>query len=446
MSLNEAQYNNIPKSSKVFISYSHDSPQHKRCVLRLSNRLRSEGIDCNIDQYETSPPEGWFRWMINQIEEADFVLIVCTENYEKRFKGKDEVGTGMGAKWEGAIITQELYYSEANNKCIPIVFSPEDSEYIPSILKSATYYVLNMEEINDETYDELYIRLTYQKLVLKPEIGKLRPITPKYCSSSASTQKKKGEIIESHQKPMIGELRKITTEPQIHDIPKTFTNPLTGMEFVLIPSGKFMMGSMEVAIGKPVHKVTIQNSFYMGIYPVTQKQWTVVMHNNPSHFKGNDLPVEHVSWNDAQEFIIKLNENEGTDKYRLPSEAEWEYACRSGEQTKYHFGDDESELSHYAWYSRNSRDTTHPVAQKMPNSWGLYDMHGNIWEWVQDSDRSNYVGAPSDGSAWEDGDNSVRIVRGGYYGSGDFVCQSAFAELAAAKYGFSTGFRVLREM
>lgn len=445
-SLNETQYNNVPKSSRVFISYSHDSNKHKENVFRLSERLCKEGIDCNIDQYETSPPEGWFQWMINQIEEADFVLIVCTENYEKRFKGKDEVGKGRGVKWEGSIITQELYYSEANNKCIPIVFSPEDSEYIPSILKSATYYVLNIEEINDETYDELYARLTDQKFVIKSEIGELRPITPKYCLSSINTQKKEVEIAESNQKPVIGELRKITTESQILDIPKTFTSSSTGMEFVLIPSGEFMMGSMEVAAGKPIHKVTIKNSFYMGIYPVTQKQWTVVMNNNPSHFKGNDLPVEHVSWNDAQEFIKKLNENESTDKYRLPSEAEWEYACRSGTQTKYYFGNDESELRNYAWYYRNSGDRTHPVAQKMPNPWGLYDMHGNILEWVQDSDRSNYVGAPSDGSAWEDGDGSARVVRGGNYRSGDFVCQSAYAELAAAEYGFSTGFRVLREM
>jgi hypothetical protein len=222
--LNENQYNNVPKRSRVFISYSHDSNKHKENVFRLSERLCNEGIDCNIDQYETSPPEGWFQWMINQIEEADFVLIVCTKNYEKRFKGKDEIGKGRGVKWEGAIITQELYYSEANNKCIPIVFSPEDSEYIPSILKSATYYVLNMEEINDETYDELYARLTYQKLVIKPDIGELRLITPKYCSSSVSTQKKEGEIAESNHKPVIGELRKITPEPQSSKIHETFTS------------------------------------------------------------------------------------------------------------------------------------------------------------------------------------------------------------------------------
>ncbi len=223
--LNETQYDNVPNSPRVFISYSHDSNKHKENVFRLSEHLRREGVDCNIDQYETSPLEGWIQWMINQIEEADFVLIVCTENYEKRFKGKDEIGKGRGVKWEGAIITQELYYSEANNKCIPIVFSPEDSEYIPSILKSATYYVLNMEEINDETYDELYARLTYQKLVIKPDIGELRLITPKYCSSSVSTQKEEGEIAESNQKPVIGELRTITTKSQSPKIHETFTSP-----------------------------------------------------------------------------------------------------------------------------------------------------------------------------------------------------------------------------
>jgi hypothetical protein len=179
---------NVPKSSRVFISYSHDSLKHKECVLQLSNRLRSEGIDCNIDQYETSPPEGWFRWMVNQIEEADFVLIVCTENYEKRFKGKDEAGKGRGTNWEGAIITQELYLGEANNKCIPIVFSPESSKYIPPILKSVTYYVLNEEEIYDD-YDELYGRLTNQKLVIKPNVGKLRHLKSRNFPPSVSIQK-----------------------------------------------------------------------------------------------------------------------------------------------------------------------------------------------------------------------------------------------------------------
>uniref|UniRef100_UPI0032E3BE80 caspase, EACC1-associated type n=1 Tax=Methanosarcina sp. UBA5 TaxID=1915593 RepID=UPI0032E3BE80 len=143
------------------------------------------------------------------------------------------------------------------------------------------------------------------------------------------------------------------------EIPKTFFSPSTEMEFVLIPAGSFSMGSPSNEDGRyegedPIHKVTIKNPFYLGKYPVTQRQWVAVMGNNLSYFKGDNLPVKSVSWNDVQEFIARLNEMEGTDKYRLPSEAEWEYACRAGTTTRYSFGDDESKLGDYAWYSNNS--------------------------------------------------------------------------------------------
>ncbi len=194
-----------------------------------------------------------------------------------------------------------------------------------------------------------------------------------------------------------------------------FTNSI-GMEFLLIDAGEFDMGSQSSEKGiqtneEPVHCVKISKAFCMSKYVVTQKQWQDIMGNNPSYFKGNNLPVESVSWSDVQEFIRKLNEKEGTDKYRLPSEAEWEYAARAGTTTKYSFGDDESKFGDYAWYVSNSGDKTHEVGQKKPNPWGLYDMHGNVLEWVQDKWHSNYNGAPTDGSAWE-GDG-YRVIRGG---------------------------------
>ncbi len=168
-------------------------------------------------------------------------------------------------------------------------------------------------------------------------------------------------------------------------IPKTYTNTIR-MKFALIPAGEFMMGSEEYDEEKPVHKVTINKPFYLGIYPVTQREWEAVMGNSPSNFKGDDLPVEHVSWDDVQEFIKKLNEKEGTDKYRLPSEAEWEYAARAGTTTRYSFGDDKSKLSDYAWYSTEMpfwhSSKTPEVGQKKPNPWGLCDMPGNVYEWV----------------------------------------------------------------
>jgi formylglycine-generating enzyme required for sulfatase activity len=171
-------------------------------------------------------------------------------------------------------------------------------------------------------------------------------------------------------------------------IPLTYNNSID-MGFVQIPAGDFDMGSPSNEEGRwdnegPVHQVNISKAFYMSKYEVTQKQWRDVMGSSPSYFKGDDLPVESVSWNDVQDFIKKLNEKEGGNKYRLPSEAEWEYAARAGTATRYSFGDDESKLGDYAWYMVNSGDKTHDVGQKKPNPWGLYDMHGNVWEWVQD--------------------------------------------------------------
>lgn len=211
------------------------------------------------------------------------------------------------------------------------------------------------------------------------------------------------------------------------DIPETYTNSI-GMEFVLIPAGEFMMGSDNGHnTAKPTHEVTIGNDFYLGKYEVTQGQWVEVMGNNPYKFKSNDTPVFAVSWNEAHEFINKLNAIEGTNKYRLPSEAEWEYACRAGTTTNYSFGDDKLKLSEYAWWAINSGDErppVHAVGQKKPNPLGLYDMYGNLFEWVQDEWNPNYYGAPTDGSSWEDGSSSYRVIRGGAFNNFYDMCNS----------------------
>jgi formylglycine-generating enzyme required for sulfatase activity len=214
-----------------------------------------------------------------------------------------------------------------------------------------------------------------------------------------------------------------------------------GMKFTLIPAGEFYMGSEEYDDEKPVHKVKINNPFYLGTYPVTQREWKAVMRRNPSDFKGDNLPVEGVSWDDVQKFIKKLNEKEGTDKYRLPSEVEWEYACRAGTSTRYSFGDDESKLGNYAWYDDNSEDETHPVGQKKPNPWGLYDMHGNVWEWVQEKWYDDY-----DGALWESGDGAFRVVRGGSWHDGAGGCRSAYRAPGTPRdRHFDLGFRLLQE-
>jgi hypothetical protein len=229
--------------------------------------------------------------------------------------------------------------------------------------------------------------------------------------------------------------------------------PSTDFTNTIGPAGEFDMGSPPDEEDRdsdegPVHHVHIGKAFYMCKYEVTQKQWHEIMGDDPSYFKGDDLPVEKVSWDDVQEFIKKLNEKEGTDKYRLPSEAEWEYACRAGTTTRHSFGDDESNLGNYGWYVDNSDLTTHQAGLKLSNPRGLYDMHGNVYEWVQDERHSNYDGAPTDGSAWESGYYGAnRVLRGGSWNRGAWRCRSANrGRLDPRSRVNYLGFRILKEV
>jgi formylglycine-generating enzyme required for sulfatase activity len=200
-------------------------------------------------------------------------------------------------------------------------------------------------------------------------------------------------------------------------IPKTWRNSIN-MEFVLIPAGEFMMGSPDTVqqawdSEKPVHRVTISKPFYMGKYEVTQSQWQAVMGDNPSQFEGANRPVESVSWEDVQTFIRTLNQKAGYEACRLPTEAQWEYAARAGSTTIYHFSDDPAHLGDHAWYEENAGGYTHSVGQKKPNAWGLYDMHGNVHEWVQDwYHKTYYQNSPTvDPQGLDTGVG--RVVRGG---------------------------------
>lgn len=215
------------------------------------------------------------------------------------------------------------------------------------------------------------------------------------------------------------------------------------LELVDIPAGSFSMGSDEREAEKPIHKVNLK-AFKIGKYAITQKQYQSVMGNNPSNFKGDNLPVEKVSLDNAIAFCKKLS-GMVEKTIKLPSEAQWEYACRAGSTGKYCFGDDVNQLEKYAWYDKNSGSKTHPVREKLANSWGLHDMHGNIWEWCEDVWHENYNGAPTDGTAWlNGGEQTKRSLRGGswyYYVVG---CRSADRDgYLGDKRGSNIGFRVV---
>jgi len=224
----------------------------------------------------------------------------------------------------------------------------------------------------------------------------------------------------------------------------TFMNSI-GMVFVLIPAGEFMMGSNDGEYDeRPVHQVRISQPFYLGKYEVTQEQWQAVMGRNPSRFTGAPtLPVEQVSWEEVQTFVRALNAREGGTAYRLPTEAEWEYAARAGSTTTYSFGSKASKLGDYAWYGDNAGGRTHPVGQRKPNAWGLYDMHGNVWEWVQDWYGPYEVDEVTDppGPATD----SYRIYRGGGWGTFAGNCRSSERNFDMPDTRLAgLGFRLLR--
>ncbi len=263
-------------------------------------------------------------------------------------------------------------------------------------------------------------------------------------SGLGSTTKPKQDLLSEPVVP------KTQPEKIIPKTAKTITNSL-GMKFVLIPAGTFMMGSPSDEPDRnrdeDQHKVTISKPFFMQTTEVTQGQWRAIMGNNPSYFDkcGDDCPVEYISWDDCQEFIRKLNQTDGTNKYRLPTEAQWEYACRAETQTAFSFGRCLSGTqanyrgTNYPMRGcakgQQDRERTVVVGSFKPNAWGLHDMHGNAWEWCQDSwdyqYPSGHVTDPQGPSGGSD-----RVLRGGSWLNKDMSCRSACRDAKASDYSY----------
>ncbi|MCL1907778.1 MAG: formylglycine-generating enzyme family protein [Holophagaceae bacterium] len=235
-----------------------------------------------------------------------------------------------------------------------------------------------------------------------------------------------------------------------------FSNSV-GMNLVGVPVGKFMMGSIEDASQMPVHEVSFAKPFLIASTVVTQQQWKAVMGTEPwigedlkSVQLGADRPAVNMLFEDAREFCRKLSALEGKN-YRLPSEAEWEYAARAGSKGRWFFGDNTELLVQYAWYDTNSKSLgyvgAHPVAQLKPNAYGLYDVYGNVWEFCEDIWQGNYNGAPADGSVWALGEpDSDRVMRGGsHYSTPERANSTVRYNVVLDKPYENVGFRVVRE-
>lgn len=232
-------------------------------------------------------------------------------------------------------------------------------------------------------------------------------------------------------------------------------------EFVPITPGKgkfpesFEMGTEKGGRDneRPQHKVTFKYSFAIAKYEVTQELYQVVMGKNPAEFQGLRNGMDRVTWNDAMEFCDKATQLlraqkliDKNDRIRLPSEAEWEYCCRAGTTTAWSFGDDVKELGKYSWFKENSPGVDPPVGKKLPNAWGLYDMHGYVWEWCRDVWHDDYKDAPSDGGARTKGESKQRVLRGGAYPDTPEMQRSAYRHHADANFkSGAIGFRCIKE-
>ena len=278
-------------------------------------------------------------------------------------------------------------------------------------------------EYNGKTY-------TQDELSLSGDIGKV---------ISGSNKKIYWDVLKDFPKGLVGDI------DWFLDVGgKIYKDPVTGMEFVFVKGGCYQMGSNSGGSDdeKPVHEVCVDD-FYIGKYEVTQGEWQKVMGNNPSHFKqcGSDCPVENVSWNEIIDFIRKLN-GRSSLTFRLPTEAEWEYAAKGGENHTY---SGSNNVDAVAWYDKNSGGKTHRVGTKQANGFGLYDMSGNVWEWVEDIySRSAYSQHQRNNPIYT-GSGSFRVFRGGDWGSVPVLVRSAGRlSFSPGNWSYGIGFRLSR--
>ena len=235
---------------------------------------------------------------------------------------------------------------------------------------------------------------------------------------------------------------------------ETFQECASCPVMVVVPAGEFMMGSDDVLIEKPRHKVMIAEPFSVGRFEVTFDEWDACVAHGacgylPASGEGwgrGRQPVINVSWDDTRDYLAWLSKQSGKT-YRLLSEAEWEYAVRATTTTHYSFGHEDAKLKEHGWYSENSNSRPHLVGEKKPNGFGIHDMYGNVWEWCEDNWLPNYQGAPNDGSAWQGGDAFTRVMRGGSWVNDPRLVSSAIRSgLRPDVRSDNTGFRIARTL
>ncbi len=395
--------------ARIFLRHaSEDKPQ----VREVYQRLKALGFDPWLDEEDILPGQNWDYEIKTAMETSEFILV---------FLSTRSVGKSGYIQREFKRTLDRLQEIPANQiHTIPVKL--DDCEVPPG------FNTYQWGRLDDASGFDRIVRALHrgfeQRGFSAPEASSSSVATPPASAAAGASG-------------------------GIEDVPETFTNSV-GMTFVRIAAGSFLMGTSDEEIEalikrypdthlgwfedeRPQHSVTISEPFWMGTHPVTQVQWEAVMGDNPSRFKGDlSRPVEQVSWDDVQQFLERLSASDGRT-YTLPSEAQWEYTCRAGSSGAYCFGDDVSQLGDYAWYQENSGHRTHPVGKKQANAWGLYDMHGNVWEWCQDFYGDYLASAAQDPSGPDAG--AFRVIRGGGWDD------PALLARAACRYAVGPAYR-----
>jgi formylglycine-generating enzyme required for sulfatase activity len=395
--------------SDIFLSYAIEDQERVRpLVAALTQQGWSVFWDRKIPGGRT-----WQEVLEEELEITCSIVVVWSENSIKRKWVMEEADAGI-------------------RKRLPL--SPVLIDAVLPPLEFRSKQTVDLSVWDGDTNSAAFQNLVRNIRKTLGQPARLKPLQP---------------IIQATHEPEPPEPKSAEGQPEPElQVTRELTNSL-GMHFVLIPAGTFLMGS-EIAEGgdedeRPQHQVTLSQPFYLQTTSVTQGQWKRLMGENPSSFHecGEDCPVENVSWDDAQECIKKLNRMEKTDQYRLPTEAQWEYACRAGSTQSYCFDEGEAELGQYAWYADNSQKSTHPVGRLKPNAWGLHDMHGNVYEWCQDWFGEYPPGPVTDPKGPWDG--KYRVLRGGSWDgeAGDVRSAYRYRLTPGYRYGHE-GFRVVR--
>ena len=385
--------------AQIFISYAREDFQQART---LYQQLKAEGFSPWMDKVDLIGGQQWQPAIEKAIRQAEFFLLLLSRNsVKKRGFVQREIRAALDL-WKDKL-EDDVYL-------IPLMLEAMAGEEVPTEVSKFQWIDLYEAEGWEQLQRSLELGLAQRGLEKKPVIVPPPPITPAALI----------EPVRPKPQPVIVNLKAGVK-----------------LELLPIPGGAFDMGSNDYDEEKPIHSVSI-SPFYLGKFQITQAQWQAVMGNNPSEFKGELLPVDNVSWEEGKAFCEKLSEKTG-ESFRLPTEAEWEYACRAGNTVN-----NAVALDDMAWYGNNSGETvidawelfqqlkpqayierlkqngnkTHPVGQKQSNQFGLFDMLGNVWEWCEDDWHKNYEGAPNNGLAWlSNPHQNKKVLRGGAWDS-----------------------------